>query len=108
MAREDADSCLAPPPLLVPRVREQAPRRRRVAVLVAAHPSQHVVQGTALALLGLEQVVQHRGRESGRHVLHGAQSRERRSAYILQRAERRAHVLVVGRRWRRGVLCSHS
>ena len=70
MAREDADSCLAPPPLLVPRVREQAPRRRRVAVLVAAHPSQDVVQGAALALLGLEEVVEDRSREPGRHVLH--------------------------------------
>ena len=56
MAREDADLCLAPPPLLVPRVREQAPRRRRVAVLVAGHAPQDVVQG-ALVFLGLEEVV---------------------------------------------------
>ena len=72
MAREDADSCLAPPPLLVPRVREQAPRRRGVAVLVAGHAPQDVVQGAALALFGLEQVVEHGGGQPGGHVLHGA------------------------------------
>ena len=101
MAREDADSCLAPPPLLVPRVREQAPRRRPVAVLVAAHPSQDVVQGAALALLGLEQVVEHGGGQPGRHVLDGAEPGERRAAHCFEGAERRAHVLAVGRRrWR--------